>query len=118
MILGVWNSVIDCQPVAGSGKLADGSWVGTERVTRATTGDRAPVAGQGIAGLVVSRMTRGITVGTTGEVTGGIAGRITRRITPTVIRPTPDRKPCETTDQGLRAVTVETVLQTMYDTTT
>ena len=45
-----------------------------------------------------------------------IAGRVDRHIAVAATCPVPDRMPCETTDEGLQAVTAETARQTMYDT--
>ena len=42
---------------------------------------------------------------------------MSRHMTPAAICPAHDRITCETTDEGLRAVTSQTAPQTMYDTT-
>ena len=81
------------------------------------TGDKTPVVTQGIAGLAMSHMTRGITAMVACGAMRGTTGRVNWYMTGAVARPTPDRISCETTDEGLRAVTAETALQTMYDTT-
>ena len=72
---------------------------------------------RGTTGRIVSQIARGTTADMTGEVTGAIAGRVNRPVTPAATCHAPDRIPCGTTDEGLRAVTVKTAPQTMYDTT-
>ena len=62
-------------------------------------------------GHVVSRMTRRIAV----RATCGAAGRAARAMTRTATCPVPDQIACETSDEGLRTVTAETIRQTMYD---
>jgi hypothetical protein len=47
----------------------------------------------------------------------GIAGRVNRTVTRPVTCPAPDRITGETTDEGLRQVTAETALRTMYEAT-
>jgi hypothetical protein len=62
-----------------------------------------------MTGLVVSQIAGGITYATTNEATGEIAGRVKRHMAGTATCPTADRMACETTDEGLRAVTAETI---------
>ena len=72
---------------------------------------------RGTTGLVVSRMTYGITASVAWRVMYEIAGRVDRQMAWAATGPTPDRIACQTTDEALRAVTSETAVQTMYDTT-
>jgi len=95
--------------------VQDGHW--TERGSWDTIEDVTPVVMCGTTGLVVSQMTRGTTDSVACGVMCEIAGRVDRHIAVAATCPVPDRMPCETTDQGLRTVTAETALQTMYDTT-
>jgi len=61
------------------------------------------------AGLVVPRTTCGIPATVACGATCGIAGRVTRQATWAATALAPDRIACATTDQGLRAVTAETI---------
>ncbi len=70
-----------------------------------------------LAGLVVSQVAGGITLPATYRMMPETAGRVARQMTPSAVRLTPDRIPCQTTDQRLRRVTSQTALQTVYDTT-
>jgi hypothetical protein len=68
-------------------------------------------------GHIISQIAGEITWATTGEATGAIAGRMSRYMAPAATCPVPDRMPCQTTDEGLRTVTAETIRQTMSEIT-
>jgi hypothetical protein len=63
----------------------------------------------------MSQMTRGITASVAGGAMCGIAGRVNWSVTPAVTCAAAVRIARETTDEGLREVTSQTTLQTMYD---
>jgi hypothetical protein len=100
--------------VAGEGQELDAA---DGRRIQDTIGKRTPVVMWGATSRVVSQMTRGIAAPVACRVMCGIAGRMIRPIAPAVIRLTPDRIPCVTTDEGLRRVTSKTAPRTVYDTT-